>query len=330
MRSRGFAWLAIGMVALVPGVVVGQSIPTKYLPPDTEVVITINVQQMLNSEVAKGNQALVNQGKSLLQDKLQESGADKYLAKAGIDLFHDVHTVTVAGPGTNDKSKAVVIIEGKFNPQKLLASAEEASKDTGAITVSKADGATVYEIPQPDGKTAYVRPLGTDVLLAASSKETLSATATQAQAGQTPTLSKGFKTLLQTTNDKQSISIAVTGPAFARMLENAPGANDAAAAYLKGMDGLSLAVTLSKDVKFQIGVNATGKEAAEQFSKFGNGAILWGRGMLAQKAKEDVKFAPIVEVLETLQIVTQGTNLVLRGEISYENLGKLLKNLPQK
>jgi hypothetical protein len=309
-----------------------QSIAPKYLAPDTQVVATINVQQILNSEVAKTHKDLVQQGRFLLENKLTDFGVSKYLEKAGLDLFRDIRSITVAGPGTQDVDKGVLIVEGKFNPEKLKAAATDAATDNpGAINVIKLGEQTVFEIPEPNGKTVYVGTVGKDVLLATASKEAFSATVAQLKSGKAPALSKGFNTLLQTTNDKQSLSIAATGPALARLAQNAPGGAGAGIAeQFKSVDGLSVAVTLSKDVLFQVGINATDKEAAEQLAKLGNGFLIPIRGMIAQKAKEDPKFVPVGEVAQTLRIVNQGNNVVLRGEITFETLGKLLKNLPQQ
>src|SRR5581483_10879431 len=307
MRTHPFAGLAAALLALaLPGLARAQSVPPKYLPPDTEVLVTVNLQQILNSEVAKGNAELLKQGKFLLENKLQETGADKYLAKAGIDLFRDVRNVTLAGPGTKQGDKGVVIVEGTFSPEKLQAAAEDAAKDTGAITVTKDQGQTVYEIPQPDGKTLYVGAIGNDVLIGAMNKDLFGATTAQARAGKAPKLGKAFTALLKTTNDKQSLSFAATGPAVSRLLENAPGASEQAAAFLKNVDGISLAFTLAKDVKFLVGITTTDKETADTLSKVGNNLLVGLRGMVAQKAKEDPKFVPAVEVASTLRITAEG------------------------
>jgi len=144
-------------------------------------------------------------------------------------------------------------------------------------------------------------------------------------------LPKEFKTLLETTNDKQSFSVVATGPALARLLKNAPVPNvEAAAESLQAVEGLSLAITITRDITFQLGVNAKDKEAAEEMAKASNGLLILAKSMVNKKAKEDAKLAPVSDVVKTIRVVSQGTNLTIRGEITFENLGKLLKNLPQQ
>ena len=48
-----------------------------------------------------------------------------------------------------------------------------------------------------------------------------------------------------------------------------------------------------------------------------------------QQAKTDEKFAPAVDVVNTLRIDSQGSNVLLRGTVSLEVIGKLMKNIPQ-
>jgi hypothetical protein len=302
----------------------------KYLPPNTEVVFTLNIEQILGSEVAQGNKELVQQARMHMENKLQEVGALQYLQQAGLDPLRDLRSVTVAGPGTKETDKLVVIVEGKFNPTKLKVAADEAAKDNpGSLTVTTLNNQPLYEINEPTGKMIYVTAVGSEFLLAAPTKELLSATAAQIRSGQTTELSKGFKSLLQTTSDKQSLSLTATGAALTRLAEAAPN-NELIAGYLKSVTGLSLALTLSRDVQFQLGLNTSDNETAEQFSKMGNALLNGARGMLAQKAKEETKLAPAVEVAQTLRIVSRGNNVLLQGEVSYETIGKILKNLPQQ
>ena len=50
------------------------------------------------------------------------------------------------------------------------------------------------------------------------------------------------------------------------------------------------------------------------------------KGIVAQKAKEDVKLLPLVDVLNTLRAEAKGSSLLLRAEVSVENIEKLIKN----
>jgi hypothetical protein len=326
MRCSRLACFAV-MLA-VPAFASAQSVPIKYLPPDTEVVVSVNFQQMLGSKVAKDHKEVVDQLRFFVENKLTEVGAMRYLEKAGLDLFKDITSVAAAGPGKNlDGNDGVAVAEGKFNPEKLQAAAEDAAQDNpGAINITKIDNQRVYEVPLPDGKTVYIGTVGTSALLASPSKAVFTATMSQLKSGKAPELPKAVQSLLQTTSPQQSLSIVATGPALARIVQNAPIPNDQAIGILKGIDGLSLAFTLNQDISFQLGITAGNKEKAEELTNALNGGLFFVRNIAAQKAKEDPKLAPAVEVAQTLRVVAQGNNVVLRGEVSYETLGKILKN----
>ena len=61
----------------------------------------------------------------------------------------------------------------------------------------------------------------------------------------------------------------------------------------------------------------------------GNFALLSVRGMAANKAKDDPNFQPLVDITKTLRITSEGSNVLFRGDISLENLEKLIKVLPK-
>lgn len=326
--SQAAALLAVAaLCAAAPA----RAVEAKFLPNDTEIIISINVQQLLKSEVVKANKELVDLAKFQMQKTLEDQGVAKYLEKAGFDPFTDLKTITVAGPGSKNAEAGIAILEGKFDPEKIQAAAQQASKDAGGgLKVIKIAGQKVFEVTPAGEKTIYVTLLGTKTMVACASKKTMTDTIARAGGNAEPQLKKELRELLKTTDAKQSLSMVGTGAALGRLIENAPNVPNAEAAgeALKAISGLSLAVTVKKDVNFQIGVNSKDRETAEKIAQGANGGLLMARGMLGKKAKDDARLAPVEDVLKTMRVVSMGNNVLVRGEISFENLGKLLKNLP--
>lgn len=117
----------------------------KYLPNDTEIVLTVNVKQILDSELVKANKDAVDQGKAMLENQAGDNPAMKYLKAAGFDIFRDLHSVTVASSGAKEPS--AIIVTGKFDSAKITATAEEAAKDNpDSLKVTKLAQQTVFEI----------------------------------------------------------------------------------------------------------------------------------------------------------------------------------------
>ena len=309
------------------------AVDPKLLPGDTEVVVTLNLKQMLDSEVAKQYKELLDQGRAFIEAELEKqkntNPALKYLEKAGFDLMRDLHSVTVASNGSKDVEAGFLVVEGKFNVAKINTVAEDAARENAELLkVTRMGSVNVIEFTPPGGeKRFYVALINDKTLVATASHDALK----DAISG-TPRkgLNANFKSLLKTTSSKQSFSFAASGVAIAKMLENAPIPNaDAAMGMIKNIDGISAALTLGKDIQFQLGVNSKDEETAKQMVGMGNFGLLAARTAVANKAKEDEKFQPLVDIAKTLRITSEGNNVVLRGEVTLENLEKLIKLAPK-
>lgn len=304
-----------------------RAVDPKYLPGDTQLLISLNLKQMLESAIAKQYKDIIDQGRGALEAQIQSNPAAKYLEKAGFDVLRDLHAVTVASNGGKDFDGVFLIIEGKFSAAKVQAAAEEIARENAEVLkISKLGAVNVYEITPPGDKRVFAAMAGDSMLIAAQTQDSLK----DALAGMSrKDMKDSFKSLLKTVSNKQSLSFAATGPALSKLVENAPVPNaDAVAGMLQNVDGISAAITLAKDIQFQIGVNAKDKETSDKMVAVGNFGLLTVRTLAAQKAKEDEKLQPLVDVAKTLRITAEGNNMILRGEVSLENLEKLMKVLP--
>ncbi|MCE9530749.1 MAG: hypothetical protein K8T89_06440, partial [Planctomycetes bacterium] len=320
-------------VAVVLGLALpARAIDPKYLPPNTEIVITVNVKQILESDLLKDKKDLVDQVKAMVKDKINESPAKELLEKADFDPFRDLTSITVTGDGSKDVDSGVVCIEGKFNPEKLADVAKAvAEKDGDKVKITKAGNVTIVEVvPNDNEKPFYAAIVNDSMIVGGLSKDAITKTVARINGGKASTLKPAIKSLLETTNNKQSMSFIATSEGIAKMSENAPKAPGAeAAAIVQSMEGMGLSITLSKDIGFQAAGNFKDDEGVKKINTMANMGLMAGRMMLAQKAKEEPKLAPVNDVLNTVRITTQGTNLVIRAEISQANLEKLLSAIPR-
>jgi hypothetical protein len=321
-------WLA-GLVLTLAACLTTQAraIDPKYLPGDTEIVLTLNLKQMLDSPVAKQYRELIDKGRAAIEGQLQNNPVAKHLEQAGFDVLRDLHGFTLASNGGKDLSDMFLVIEGNFNEEKINGVAEEAaSKFPEALKISKISGKKVYEITPPGEKRIYACLINEMTLVVSPTEEALKdAISGSARKG----MKEGFRSLLKTTSNKQSFSFTATGAAMSKLMENAPVPNaEMVAGTLQQIDGITAAVTLTKDIQFQLGINAKDQEAAKKTADGGNFGLLMVRTMVQQKAKEDERLLPLVDVAKTLRITSEGNNVLLRGEITLENLEKLIKSIP--
>ncbi|MBM4070194.1 MAG: hypothetical protein FJ271_14760 [Planctomycetes bacterium] len=316
--------LFLGAVAAAPAA------DSKYLPDNAEVILTVNFKQIMDSELVKAQKDAAGKVKAMVEDKMPPE-AQKWLKKAGIDLFTDLGSVTVALPAKKDPKDAVfAIIEGSFQPEKIFATAAEAVKEYGEVLkITRQGQQQIIEVQPPQGEALFVTLAGKDILFATTNKTMLTAALARAAGEKQSKLKKEVRSLLEATNGKQSISAVATGRAIAKLLENAqipPQQAQMVGPVLKSIEGLSAAITITKDVQFQIGVGTKDAETAANLAKGATFGLTLVKGMLDQKAMEDAKLVPLVDIVKTLRVNARNNSVMFQGQATLDNIDKLIKN----
>jgi hypothetical protein len=330
-------WLAaactFAVLVAAPAV---QAQATKILPADTELVFTVNLQQILNSDVLKSNKTLVDLAKAKIQEQLDEKEVGKYLKKSGFDIFKDLSSMTVAMPAGRTDNDPFILLQGNFDAEKIEGAIMEASKEAGAgvkVKNVKIANTSAFEVVPQGEKTLYIGILDKKTMIACAAKNDFAEAVARFNGTKAGTFkAEVFKSLLSTTNNKQSLSFVATGKLVNKLAENNPNANNDQAkmviAALKNVEGFSAAITIAKDIDFQLGVNAKDAETAQQFAGMANAALILAKAEVTKKAKAQENLAPVVDIVNTLKADANGANLIIRGQITFATLEKLLQNLP--
>jgi hypothetical protein len=333
MPNLSRAWrmaLAVGVGVLILAAP-GGAIDPKQLPPDSEMVLTINVRQIVESDLVKSNKDVMAQVRATVDTLLADQGVQRYLEKIDFDLFRDLSTVTVASTG--GKSLSFVMLEGTFNAEKIQATGEEASKDNAEnIKPIKIGGQAAFEIRVTgDDKPLYAGLVGKSRLIASDSKDGFAAAITRLDSDKPSKLKKELRDVIAAASAKQSISLVATGPALVKLVSDAPVPNiDALQSVLEGISALQLSIAVAKNVHFELVVNANDKKSAEEMSKFAAVGLAGAKVILKDKVKTEPKYAPAMDIVSTMKVSSKGNNLVLQGEIAAPVLAKILKELPTK
>ena len=98
---------------------------------------------------------------------------------------------------------------------------------------------------------------------------------------------------------------------------------------MKELDGFSAAITIQKDIDFQVAVNT--KEAqTKQWSLANLAKLAIGgvRGKVEEKAKDDERAAAALNVMKSITATATGSTLMIRGQISFETLEKIIQLIP--
>jgi len=322
--GAGTALLALSLLVAPVG-----AVAPKHLPSDTEIIFTVNVQQILNSQIVKSQKEAEAKIKDMLKQSPEGENALRYLKKAGFDVYRDLRTVTVAAGGGGDPKAGVIIVEGNIDEAKFYEMAEEAALDAGKDKLQvKSVGTRRYlaVTPPDEKKQAYISIVSPGVMVAASTEAGLKDAWARA-AGGSGQLRKEVQDLLSTVNDKQSISFVATGSALAKMLKDAPVPNaQKAAPVVETIDAITAAITIGKDIDFQLAVGMQDAATAKQLTQQAVIGLAVAKEMVKQKATEDKRLEPAVEVMSSIRATTEQNNIVVRGIITGDNLEKLIKS----
>ncbi len=328
MICRHFFWLALVLAPLVS--LPAPAADPKYLPAETELIVTINVKQILDSALVQKQKDALDQAKALLENAIQgQEEAQRFLKAADFDLFRDLISLTVGMSPGKASEPDFVIIEGNFHPAKFTAASEEAARNRPNIFRVTTEGKQkIVEGNFPDGKQAFISLAQAKNLLISSSRDNL----LQAIARGEGSSSRGgltgtVKRLVEATSPKQSFSFVATGNFLAKAMNQKKVPNaEVLLPILQSIDGISGAVTINQDIQLQLGVGTADADTAQKLSFGAQGGLLFVRSLIDGKAKMDEKFAPLVEVAKTMRITTQGSNIVFRAELSVDVIDKLMKN----
>jgi hypothetical protein len=304
-----------------------RAINPDYLPNDTEAVITINLRQMLGAPIAKGNKDLVDRLKALAEERLTEIGIRRYLEKIDFDLFRDLETVTIASAG--GKSADFVLLEGTFNAAKIQMISLEASRDHSdtikPILIGPQRALELRAVAE--SKPIYAGLVGKDKLVAASSRERFSEAVTRLNGNPYSKLKKELRDLLMSPDAPKSVHLVATGAGLAKLVDGA-SVNDIGALQnvLKEINVLNVGVTADKSLAFAIDVQTKDKQSTAEMVQLTSVALAGAKLLLKKNAEKDARWAPALDVVNSIHVTSQGTQFVVRGEMSAAALEAIFKN----
>jgi hypothetical protein len=331
-------WPAAVTIAVLVGASAAHSQQTRILPPDTELLFTVNLKQLLDSEAARANRGLIDLAKAKIAEQLAVKGVAQHLQRADFDLFRDLGRVTVAVPGGRSANDGFILLEGSFDSAKIAAALLEANKQAGAEATVKAitiGNVPAFEVVAKDQQRMYVGVLNKTTMIACSTKDDFRGAVDRLAASKPGAFaSPSFKALIEAADKQQSIGIVATSKLLAKLAEKAPeGAGDqakAALGFLDQVEGFHLGVTIQKNIDLVVGLNAKDAETANKFQGTVKLVLAVAKQKLDEQAKMNENLAPAAEIVNSLQVSTNGSNLAIRGQITDAQLEKLLKNLPNQ
>jgi hypothetical protein len=282
----------------------------KYLPNSSEGVITIDVKLLLNSAIAKRN---LEQIKPLLK---ADENFQKTVDALGLDPFKDIETILIGAPGGGDMTKAVAVVQGKFNSKKIHAFAEKAAKDNPEmVKIEKVGNDSLYQITPPgrNEKTNYAALLDDTTLVGSGSRDMVVEAMEKKSGKKKGELKKDLAALLGKANTKQAIRFA--------LLEAIVGQGDLAGQVKTATGG----ITVGEDIKIEITLNAKDDKAAATVSDKIDEGLRQAKQFVGLIALKEKKAAPLIDVVNTFEVKAQDTIVSIKGEVSKSVVEKLEK-----
>jgi hypothetical protein len=291
----------------------------KYVPEDTEFLMTVNVRQLLDSAVVK--KYGLEPAKEAL--KSADEVAD-VLKTLDFDPFKDLDQVIMASPGGNEQDKGLIIAHGKFDVDKFKAKAEETAKAKGdVLKIHKSGNNQIYEVKIQGEQevTLFVAIASKDTILASPGKDyvvdSLKKESLKKNAG---LKNKQLQAMAEKMDPKQSVSIALVGEAFAK----AEIPNEQAKALLAKIDAVSGGVTVTDEVKVELGVTTKNAADAKDISKAINDGLNQLILLVGVLSANEPKLAPALDFLKSVKTNTKDTSITIKGALDAESIDKAL------
>jgi hypothetical protein len=270
----------------------------KYLPDDAQIVMSINVQQIVKSELFKKYLA------PLVKPQHKNNEFMQVMDAVGLNPLTDLIQVTVAGPMPKNLDStpaaarqytgrdSLTVVHGNFNPVKLHDAADAfAGSNPGKLKVEKASGTKIYALQDEGHAIGYAALLGKNVLVVSGSKaRVLDAVAKDNGTRQSKVL-PALRELVRQVNGKQSIWIAALVP---DQVKNRMTKAQRQAAFLKQIDAISGGLTLTDAIELNVDAHMATAEAADELTNLLRFAVPLGVG-IATSRPELKDYAPVVK-----------------------------------
>ena len=295
--------------------------PAPYLPAETDAVLTVQARQVLDSDLGK------KVGADLLKELLDAyKPAAAAVRATGLDPHRDVETMTV-GIGLKDAtpSRPFSLIEGKFDAKKLeahLAAYREKHPELTAVTVG--DKAAHKLTGAKPADTTYIAVLDDTKLVVAATEADLSG-AFAAAGGRKPVISKELAGLLA--------SAKPNGPVFLRAwvkgrFDSVNLPNEKLKTAVRGVDWVTVAVGVTKDVGVTATLNTPSPAAAQTLAELLNGVVGLVRLQIRAASEDQPELRPVSDLLKATNVAPHGKTVVVWGNVKGEAIEKALAAPP--
>jgi hypothetical protein len=297
--------------------------PDKLLPKDADTVIYFNMKQLVGSDIIK-KYALEQ-----LKQALDGQEAKKLLEDMGLDPLKDIDTIWAGTSGKDQTDmKALLVIHGKFDPEKLLKAADAASKKDGdKFSIVKDGNTTLFKYQPEEGNPLYGTVVDETTVIAASDKKILAEALKQKDAAKAP-ISAELTALVKKQDAKVTMFVAsVTKGKFKdiKVPQQLPIDLSGFEKALPNTDSMSIVLKVTGDVTLEITMGMKDEDAAEDMAGAMAKLVDGIKGLIPLVTAADPRAKPLADVVKTIKTDVKKKDVVTSAKITGDEIGKMIK-----
>lgn len=297
--------------------------PDKLLPKDSDTVAYVNVKQLLASDVVK--KYALEQIKQMLAGQ----DAKKLLEDMGLDPLKDIETLWMGSSGKDPNDmKGLLIIHGKFDPDKLFKAAEAQSKKDGdKFSMIKDGNATLFKYQPDEGNPVYGTVVDDKTVIAGSDKKMVADALKQADEKKKAPISSELTAMVKKMDEKSSLfAVSLVKGKFdnVKLPPEIPFDVSGLEKALPKAETLSVVIKVTADITLEVVFGMKDEDAA---SDMGDAVVklLDGiKGLVPLLAAAEPRAKPLVDVVKTIKSDVKNKDVTITGKVTGDNLGKII------
>jgi hypothetical protein len=302
--------------------------PDKLLPAETDTIAVVNLRQIIDSDLIK-KYALAQ-----IKQFLDGQDAKQLLGDLGLDPLKDIDKIVIGSVETQYKKDAqpkfLIIVHGKFDPQKLYKTAEANAKAGGDKFAMIKDGETVMFRFEPGNNqpSVYATVVNEKIVIAASEKKLVTDALKAADANRPAPIKKELAALLAKLDDKASVTVAglLKGKLDDLKLPGGGGLPiklDGLEKAIPGIETMAATVRIGGDIALDISLGMKDENAAGDMRNALDDLFRDLRGLLAL-AGDNPQVKTIGDVLNGIKVTSKNKDVTLTMKVTSEHIGRIV------
>jgi hypothetical protein len=291
------------------------------LPDDTQMVMVMKVDQLLNSALVK--EYIPRTFPNFLHDGFP------WFRHFGIDPLKDLTRVVAAFPLETATKKGLLIAGGRFNLPAIQAAAEtKAKKEEGRFRIHQHGKRFLYELKEPGEDTVFACFLDETTLALAFLRDYLEEAIAKKDGKRKSDVSKNMETLIAKIDPMQSFWLAaVPSPALQKALATSPETEHIFRSVLQVSGGLDVSDSLRMDFVIQTKDAKTAVEV-RQFME-GIKSILSLAALSLEAVDKKTKGPSLTRLVAAIKLSSVKEAVLIKGAVSKDEIEKYQREKPK-